>query len=92
MVSRKVILERIVVHKVLWCGIITQITSLMLISTMSQQLIVAVKVCFAEPASRVSFETALVHCSRLVITLVQMSPQLVWSIECLLVNKNSLVL
>jgi hypothetical protein len=74
-ISLKVFLQSVVVQIVVrlaWGSSIADMAPLMLLTTMSVQLIVAVEVLLAETASRVPLKSALVNGARLVVAALLM--------------------
>lgn len=70
-------LQSIVIEVVLWvltaCPSIAKMASLMLISTMSIQLIFAVEPLATKAALRMALEATLVHCARIVVAKLLMT-------------------
>lgn len=94
-VFSEVLLERIVIDKVLLLpasfSSVADVATLMLVATMRVELIVSVEALAAESTFRVSLETALINCARIVVAKFLVLLEVCEGEELVLVSEYFLV-
>lgn len=95
MVFPKVLLQRVVIDVILLLSsavpAIAEVTSLMLVSTMHVEFIIAVEALTAEAAFGMTFESTLVYSSRIIVAKLFVFLQLGYGKQLMLVGEDFLI-